>query len=33
MNVKFSVLVNGSYDADLEEQPEKPIAVATKVTT
>ena len=33
MNIKFSDLVNDSYDADLERQPEEPIAVATKLTT
>ena len=33
MNIKFSDLVNESYDADIEQQPEEPVAAATKVTT
>ena len=33
MNVRFSDLVNESYDADIEQQPEESIAVATRVTT
>ena len=33
MNMKFSDMVNESYDVDIEQQPEEPIAVASKVTT
>ena len=33
MNIKLADSKNESYDADIEQQPEEPIAVATKVTT
>ena len=33
MNVKFTDLLNNSYEAALERKPKEPIAVATKITT